>query len=136
MGGRVMRRISRNSWGRVFACVLAYALVLQGFFFAFGMGRPAIAAAENAALPGFALCTHHGDGSALPGAPSQNPVGDQHCPFCIAGASAGYVKSAPPIAPEYRKVALTNATWPLAPQRLVAFLVNESSWPRGPPAAA
>ena len=127
-----MARVSQTGWRRVFSFVLAYALVLQGFVFALGDGRPA-GAATNVAWAGFELCKHSGGGSTSPVVPSPIPVGDNHCPFCFAGAA--YVACAPPFAPEYSKVVLTNAMWPLAPQRLAAFLVNESAWPRGPPSA-
>lgn len=115
------------------AGVLAYALAVQGFIFALDIGRPAIAA-DGAVFAGFELCSHGGGGAALPGTPSQAPVGDLHCLFCIAGAV--YVNCAPPCAPLWNKIVLINAVWTSTKPRLIALFVNESAWPRGPPAAA
>ena len=129
-----MARVSHKAWRRVIAGVLAYALALQGFIFALDIGRPAVAASPDPAWAGFELCSHSGGGATAPGAPSQGPVGDLHCLFCIAGAV--YVNCAPPCAPQFSKVMLTNAVWPLTAPRLVALVVNKSAWPRGPPAAA
>jgi hypothetical protein len=127
---------SHRAWRRVLAGVLAYALALQGFLFALDIGRPALAADDHAdatAWAGFVLCTH-GGGASSPVAPAQTPVGDLHCPFCIAGAV--FVDCAPPCPPLWNKIVLTNAVWPSAAPRLVALFVNESAWPRGPPLAA
>jgi hypothetical protein len=117
---------------RILSCVLAYALALQGFIFAANIDGPAISAANAAAWTGFQLCTHGGGGAALPEAPSQGPTGDDHCIFCIAGTV--YVDCASPSSPQYSKAVFTDVAWPLSAPRLVAFLVNESAWPRGPPA--
>jgi hypothetical protein len=128
-----MRRASHSGWGRVFACLLIYALVLQGFILAVLLDGPAVAAADGQAWAGFKLCSHSGVGSAGPDAPAQAPAGGIHCIFCIAGAT--FVGSAPPLAPQCGRVAFTNAVWPLAAPGLVAPLIHESAWPRGPPAA-
>ena len=128
-----MPRVSHRPCRRVIAGVLAYALALQGIIFTLDIGRAAAAAADGTAFAGFALCTHNG-GVTVPGAPAQAPAGAVHCPFCFAGAV--YVNCVPPDAPQYSKVILINVVWPLDAPRLISFRVNESAWPRGPPAAA
>ena len=131
----MMPRRTRTGWRRVIAGVLAYAVALQGFIFALDLGHPAIAAADAAnatAWAGFELCTH--GGAAPPGAPAQAPVGDMHCPFCIAGAV--FVNCAPPSALQYSTVVLTVVVWPTTVPQLRALFMSESAWPRGPPAAA
>lgn len=130
----MMPKLLRLLWRRVLAGVLAYALALQGLIFALDIGRPAIAAAgDDANVTTWALCTHSG-GVAAPGAPTQAPLGDLHCPFCFAGAV--FVNCAPPCVHQFSKILLTDAVWPLAAPRLVALFSNESAWPRGPPVAA
>jgi hypothetical protein len=129
-----MAAAAHSNWRRVFACVLIYALVLQGFIFAVADGLPAIGGAEKTAWSGLALCAHSGGGSTSPDAPSQNPIGDNHCLLCIAGAV--YLDCPPPATTFFNKVVLTNVAWPLSATRLIAFVVNENAWPRGPPAAA
>jgi hypothetical protein len=84
-------------------------------------------------VAGFALCTHDGVAVA-PGAPAQAPVGALHCPFCFAGAA--FVTCAAPCAPAWNKIIQSHAVWPLTAPRLGALFINESAWPRGPPAAA
>jgi len=113
------------------------ALVLQGFTFAVDILQTALGGAggaQDTAWAGFELCTHGGGASAVPDTPSQSPVGDNHCPFCVAAGV--YLNCAPPCALRCSKIEFTNVAWPLAAPRLVAFLVNESAWPRGPPPAA
>jgi len=127
-----MARIPHSSWRRVIAGVLAYALALQGFIFVLDIGRAA-AAADGATVAGFALCTHSGAASA-PGEPTRAPIGALHCPFCFAGAV--FVNCAAPCVPPSNKVILSHAVWPITAPRLVALSINESAWPRGPPAAA
>jgi hypothetical protein len=128
-------RVSHSGWRRVFACALAYALVLQGLIFAATDIRPAVGTADSAAWAEFPLCSHSGLDPAAPQAPAQHPAGDNLCLFCcIAGAAC--VNSAPPGAPPYSKVEFTSVVWPLIAPRLVALVVNAKAWPRGPPAAA
>ena len=132
-----MARISHRVWRCIFAGILVCALVLQGFTFAVDILQTALGGAggaQDTAWAGFELCTHNGGASAFPQTPAQTPVGDSHCPFCIAGAV--YLNCAPPLAPQYSKIVLTGAAWPLTAPHLAAFFVNESAWPRGPPAAA
>jgi hypothetical protein len=123
----MMARSSHSLWRRIVSVVVAYAFALQGFVFVVGAAS-AFAAADNAP---FEIC--HNGGANLPDAPSPAPLAE-HCPFCIAGAV--YVSSPPPATPHYRMIVLTGAVWPLAAPRLAAFFVNESAWPRGPPATA
>ena len=132
--GRVMVRLSHSNWRRLLGCVLAYALVLQAFIFALDVGQSAIAAAQDPVWAGFELCSHSAGGSTRPDAPAHVPTGDAHCIFCIVGGV--YVNCAPPGAPQFVKVMLSNAAWPHATPRLVALVVIESAWPRGPPASA
>lgn len=131
-----MARISHRVWRCIFAGILVCALVLQGFTFAVDILQTALGGAggaQDTAWAGFELCTHNGGASAFPQTPAQAPAGDSHCLFCIAGAV--YVNCASPGAPQYSKIELTSAVWPLTAPRLAAFFVNESAWPRGPPAA-
>jgi Protein of unknown function (DUF2946) len=127
-----MLRRSQRGWWRIVAGILIYALVLQGFLFAAGIGSAATAAAGDAQWPGFELCSH-GGAAPSPTSPAA-PVGDNHCPFCVVGAV--YVDGAPPSAPQYSVMVFTNAVWPLTAPRLVAPVVDASAWPRGPPCAA
>jgi hypothetical protein len=129
-----MPRIACGFWRRVLVCALAYALALQGLIIASDTAEAGVGTPGDAALSEFVLCSHSGAGATLPGAPSQVPVGDSHCIFCIVGAV--YVHSAPPAVPQLLGAVLADRVTPLAAQRLLAFFVNQSAWPRGPPAAA
>jgi hypothetical protein len=113
---------------RIVAGALVYALVLQGFVFAAEIAQAANAAAGAA---GFELCTHSG-GATLP----QTPVspGDNHCPFCLAGLAV-YLDAAPAAGQHAVVFAFAGAPWPPAAANPIAFFVNESAWPRGPPSA-
>ena len=115
------------------ACVLAYALALQGFLFALGIGHSAVAA-DTTAWAGFELCTHGDHDVTSRGTPVQAPVGDCECPFCIACAL--YVHCPPSVSPQWSKAGPVKAEWLLTAPRLVALFINKSAWPRGPPAAA
>jgi len=128
-----MAKLSHGVWRRVLTCGLAYALALQGFIFALDIGSSAFAA-DGTAWAGFELCTHGGAAPAGPDAPSQGPLGNVHCVFCVAGAV--FLNCPPPCTLLCRKLVFTEAAWPLAATDLVAFFVVESAWPRGPPAAA
>jgi len=129
-----MARLWHKALRRVFACTLAYALVLQGLVFALDISRPAFAARAGTAWAGFELCSHSGSGSPLPNAPAQGPIGNIHCIFCIAGAA--YVTCTPACAVQCGNVVITGAVWLPAAPRLVALRINASAWPRGPPVAA
>lgn len=126
--------VLQRGWRRVLACAVLYALVLQSFLYAVAVGEPALGAADNAAWAAVELCVHGGDAAALPGAPQQAPTASIHCLFCIAGAV--YVNCAPPSPPRYIRGVLASPVRPFAAPRLVALLVNESAWPRGPPVHA
>lgn len=132
---RIHSHSAHGTWRRILSCLLAYALALQGCIFAFDMSQSAMAGTPDAALAGFALCSHSGAGTAVPGAPAQSPVGDSHCMSCCL-AGAAYVDCAPHCGPQYSRVEFTVAVWPFAAPRLVAPVVNAKAWPRGPPAAA
>lgn len=130
------RQSQGASWRRVIACILAYALAAQGFIFALDIGRSAMAAADDASAKAFAgleLCSHSG-GTTSPQTPSQGPIADLHCLFCLAGAV--YVNCAPPCAPQWNKVVAADAAWLPAAAPLRVLAVHRSAWPRGPPAAA
>jgi len=127
-----MGRIAHRGLRGAVACVLAYALVLQAFLFGV-YGAAALGGANDAPFA-FALCSHDGGGAAAPDTPAQAPDNSEHCVFCVAGAV--YLNGAPPAAPHVATVAFTNAVWLLPAPRPLAFLVNESARPRGPPAAA
>lgn len=126
-----MAKPSHRLWRRVLGCVLAYALALQGFILVLDIGGPAYGAAPVSGFAGFELC-HHG-GATLPNEPAQAPIGG-HCPFCFVGAV--FVDCPAPCAAHCHAMLFGVAVWPLTAPRLVAFTVNESAWPRGPPVAA
>ena len=129
-----MPRIAYGVWRRVLVCALAYALVLQGLIVAWDAAQAAVGTAGDATLSEFALCSHGGTGPTLPGAPPQGPVGDNNCIFCIAGGV--YLDSAPPPAGKVIGGIVAGEVTPLAARHLLAVLVHQSAWPRGPPAAA
>jgi hypothetical protein len=80
------------------------------------------------------LCLHDG-GVAPPTGPSdQGPAANSHCPFCIA--CSVYVNCAPPPSPQYAMIVFAGAMTPASASRLLALVVIDSAWPRGPPAAA
>jgi hypothetical protein len=118
----------------VLVCALAYALVLQGLIIASDTAQAAVGSNNDAPPSEFVLCTHDGAGPTLPRAPLQIPVSDGHCPFCIVGAV--YLHCAPPAAPQLLGSILSERVTLLAAPRLLAVLVNQIAWPRGPPAAA
>jgi hypothetical protein len=129
-----MRWIVHSAWRGILACLLAYALVLQGFIFAATAGRPAPGSADGTPWAAGELCTHHGDAASPAQAPRQRSAADEHCLFCIAGAL--YVDCAPLSAPQYLNGLLLDAVAPLKAPRLAALRINKSAWPRGPPLAA
>lgn len=133
MGHRIMAKLSHGFRRRVFTCALAYALAIQGFIFALQIGGSAFAA-DSTAWAGFELCTRNGVSSTPPSLPVQDPLGNIHCVFCIAGAF--FLNSPPPSPPPSRELAFTHVGWRLAPVHLAAIFIVESAWPRGPPAAA
>jgi hypothetical protein len=117
---------------RVVAYGLAYALSLHGFLFAIASASPAGASIQNPIVVALPLCTHSQTTTPL-GAPSQAPFGDNHCPFCIAGAA--YVNCASPCAADCGFTLVSTVWLPVTPH-LIVRCVGASAWPRGPPAAA
>jgi len=116
----------------VIAYAVAYAIALQGFFFALDIGNAAFAAKSSAGWAGFELCAEGGAAPKQPAPPVQGPMGRVNCMFCLSGAI--FLNSAPPAPPIYHKVLLVRAVaTPVAP-RLVALASVGSAWPRGPPA--
>ncbi len=128
-----MARISHRAWRRTIAGILAYALVVQGFIFAFDIGGAANAAETGTLWAGFELCAHGGT-AGVPGIPAQAPDSNIHCVFCVAGAV--FLNCAPPGVIQSSKIVLSEAVWPLTVSQLVAIPIIDSAWPRGPPAAA
>jgi hypothetical protein len=126
-----MAAILPRSLRRVIACGLAYALCLQGFVFAISFAGPTAPTAQNPTSVAFPLCSH-GQTTTSPGAPSQAPLGDNHCPFCIAAAV--YVNCAPPRAGDCN-FTFVSAAWLLVAPHLTTRFMAGDAWPRGPPAA-
>jgi hypothetical protein len=120
---------SGGSWRRFTACVLVFALVLQGIAFALAGARLAADPAPTTA--GFELCRH--DGGLSPAGAPESPGGDSHCIFCLAGAT--YV-DAPAAASEFHTITFAVLSWPFDAWRLPAATVNASARSRGPPRLA
>ncbi len=118
----------RSDWRRLTACVLVFALVLQGIAFTLaGTRRPAylIGAA------GWELCRY--DGGTAPGGAPESPVPDGHCMLCLAGAN--YLV-APAATSEFRSITFAVWPWWFAALRLPPADGNASAQPRGPPLIA
>ena len=124
--GRVGRQLA--------AAVLTFAILLQGVAFAFASGRLAAAAAGDIDRAAFALCLHDADGSDRAGGAPEPPATDQHCIFCLAGAT--YVFGELASAPAFHTIAFVMVPWPFVAKRLPAATVNASARPRGPPLVA
>jgi len=127
-----MAAILPRSLRRVIAYLLAYALCLQGFVFAIASVSPAGASIQNPTFVALALCSHS-QTTTLPDAPTQAPLGQPHCLFCIAGAV--YVNCASPSAADFDFTFVSTVWLPAAPN-LIARFVGGGAWPRGPPAVA
>jgi len=127
-----MAAILPRSLRCVVAYGLAYALSLQSFVFAIAVDSPVSASIENPTFVEFPLCSHS-QTKTLPGAPTQAPLGDAHCLFCIAGAV--YLNCASPRAGHCNFTFVSTVWLPVAPH-LIARFVGAGAWPRGPPAAA
>jgi hypothetical protein len=126
---RMVKR-ARSGWQRLTACVLVFALILQGVAFTLAGARLAAADPTDTAA-GFELCRHDG-GSAGGGAP-ENPGGDSHCIFCLAGAT--YI-DAPAAASESHTIMFAVLSWSFNAWRLPAATVNAGARSRGPPLIA
>lgn len=129
-----MLRVARKVLRRVLVCALAYGLALQGLIISWDAAQAALGTADSAAFSEFTLCSHGATASTLPGTLPQGPVSDNNCIFCIVGAV--YVNCAPASAPHVVHIIITEKVARFAAPRLLAPLVNQSAWPRGPPAAA
>lgn len=129
----IVRRVTHTWLRRVFACALAYALVLQGLGFSLASAEPP-PDTDGLGWASSALCIHSANGTSVPGKPGERSAADAHCLFCIPGAV--YVGCAPPAAPQLLGSTLVDRVAPLAAPRLLALLLHQSAWPRGPPAAA
>ena len=131
--GSGMDRMARgvgSGWRRLTACVLVFALILQGIGLTLAGAR--LAAADSAdTAANFELCRHDG-GTAGGGAP-ESPAADSHCIFCLAGASC---LDAPAVAAAFRTITFAVLSWPFIAWRLPTTTVNASARPRGPPLAA
>jgi hypothetical protein len=120
----------RNGWQRLTACVLALALGLQGIAFTLAGTRLAAATPTDAAA-GFELCRHDG-GMGGGGAP-ESPAVDNHCIFCLTGATYLDASAA---ASECHRITFGVLSWSLSAWRLPGATVNASARPRGPPLPA
>jgi hypothetical protein len=116
------------------AAVLVFALLLQGIVFAFASGRLAAIAAGDGNRTGFELCLHDTSSADQLGGAPERPDTEQHCVFCLAGAT--YVLGALASAPAFHTIAFATASWPFVAWRLPAATVDASARPRGPPLAA
>jgi hypothetical protein len=116
---------------RVIALVAAYAIAFAGVISGLVAAQ---AAAETAGRTDPILCHSSAATTTLPDAPRQIPVGDNHCAFCVSGPP--YVNCAWPRVPYAERLAMIAVPPPLAPPRLIARVINENTWPRGPPIAA
>jgi hypothetical protein len=129
-----MPRIACGLLRRVLVYALAYALVLQGLFISRDSAWAAVGTAGDAGFSEFTLCSHGGTGPTLPGTPTHGPAGDNNCIFCIVAAV--YVDSATPPSTQVIGRVIAGTVTPFAAPVLFALLINQSAWPRGPPAAA
>jgi hypothetical protein len=113
---------SGGGWRRFTASVLAFTLVLQAIAFTWaGAKLPANHA-------GFELCRH--DGRLAPASAPDSPGADNHCIFCLAGATCLGASAA---ASQFHTVTFAGSSWPLSAWRSPAVTVNASARPRGPP---
>ena len=128
MAARGIRRI--NTWRQLVSWVAIYAFVLQSILVGMA-GFPAAAAAPDD-IAGFEICGH--SGGADPGIPTQHPLDQAHCKFClsIAHAIAPTPRSLPGVTFDVivaLSLPATNSDIPSPPE-----LFYEP--PRGPPYAA
>jgi hypothetical protein len=129
-----MDRMAKNpgrAWLRLTACILVFALVLQGIAFTLAGARLGADAAGTADQASFELCRH--DGGTAGGGTPESPAADSHCIFCLAGASC---LDAPDAAPAFHTIAFAALSWGFSAWRLPAATVNASARSRGPPVVA
>jgi hypothetical protein len=126
---RVARR-SEDGWRRLTACVLVFALILQGIAFTVMADAPGLDPSGINNLAGFELCSHN---AATPPSTPTSPAADTHCTLCLAGAS--YVLDTATAALDFHTVEMTVVSWLPVAWRLPATTVDANSRPRGPPSA-
>jgi hypothetical protein len=117
-------------WRQLTNCIVAYALALQMILLSFA--APAIAASgPNKDVLGAALCQHD---QTAPLAPADNPHGDQHCKYCVAGGHQAFTA---PALPHHAIVRTAEAAAPPATDAFVPDTrTHASAQPRGPPPTA
>jgi hypothetical protein len=122
---------SRTGWQRFAACVLVFALIIQGL--AFTLAGNAVSADPSSAanLAGFELCSHNGTS---PGAVPGHPADENHCIFCLAAAS--YVLNTATPALDFHAIAIAIVPWRFVAWQLPTTRIDASARPRGPPSVA
>jgi hypothetical protein len=120
---------SGRMWRQLAASVLIFALLFQGMMFAVAGAQIATDAVNSVDWTGSPLCRHDGGNGTAP----ESPAADQHCIFCVLGATCAL--GAPSDAPEFHIVLIATTPWPLTAWRLALTTVDASARPRGPPAA-
>src|SRR5215831_16162764 len=78
-----MEKSPGSGWRRFTACVLVFALILQGI--GLTLARARLVADLPGATASFELCRH--DGVTAGGGAPARPAADSHCILCIAGAT-------------------------------------------------
>jgi hypothetical protein len=116
---------------QVAAIVLIFALLLQGIAFAFAGARQAATPAGDIDQAAFELCLHGTAGTDRAGGAPEIPATDQHCIFCLAGAT--YVLGTLARAPAFHTIAFAMVSWPFVAWRLPTTTVDAGAPPRGPP---
>lgn len=119
---------------QVAAIALIFALVFQSLALSLAAGRLAAASMGDIDWAGFEICRHVPGGSGTPGGAPTQPANDQHCVFCIVGAS--HAVGAPITLPTFHVIEFAVVAWPFVARRLPILTVNASARSRGPPSAA
>ncbi len=122
-----LAKCTRSGRQRLAACVLIFALILQGIALTLAGARLAAADPADTAA-GFVLCRH--DGGTPGGSAPESPGADSHCIFCLAGAA--YI-DAPAATLQSHTITFAMLSWSFKAWRLPAATVNASALPRGPP---
>jgi hypothetical protein len=118
---------------QVAAIALIFALVLQSLALSLAAGRLAAASIGAIDWAGFEICRHDPGSSGAPGGAPTQPASDQHCVFCIVGAS--HAVGAPITLPTFHVIEFAVVAWPFVAWRLPTLTVNASARSRGPPSA-
>ena len=132
-----MRRSTNGStwvWRRVVACLLAYALALQGIGYALASAQFIGQITDDSNSLGVQLCRGDANSAESSGNTPHNPSADYHCIYCIAGGS--HLLCARPSHLGFVPVAFVAIAWPFAPWQISTLNVYASSRARGPPIAA